>query len=234
MTIMGTVCTLFGFLVYVLEWEFGAIQAVGVILFVGLSVDYCLHLSHAFNEAAANSKLERITEALTQLGAAVVGGAVTTIGSVAFLFPCYIYLFVQLGVMIFVNMLLASLFTFFFLAPLLMVAGPSQDFCSIYSCGRIVVTAVTTRVSGRVSKFPPVRKPPSEKAAVVPEAPKERTETWPARSEPVEETNESNAIVIGSSSEENPAMDYGSPSSGAASSSHDDGVVESERPKTLF
>lgn len=132
-TIILTVSTLFGVLVWVLNWEFGAIQAVAVILFVGLSVDYCLHLGHSYNESIANTRLDRMTEALSQLGTAVLGGALTTLGSVVFLWPCYIYLFVQLGMMIFANMLLATLYTFLFLAPLLMVAGPTGHWSSIYS-----------------------------------------------------------------------------------------------------
>jgi hypothetical protein len=75
-----------------------------------------------------------VKETLQQLGTAVFGGAFTTIGCAVFLWPCYIYLFVQLGVMIFANMLLALIYSFFFLCPLLMVAGPTGYWCSFYAC----------------------------------------------------------------------------------------------------
>merc|ERR1740121_3165616 len=45
-----------------------------------------------------------------------------------FIFPCWIYLFVQLGVMICANMFLALAFTLFFLVPLLMICGPNKKF----------------------------------------------------------------------------------------------------------
>jgi len=61
-----------------------------------------------------------------------VGGALTTVGSVVFLWPCFIHPFMELGIMIFSNMCLALLFTFLFLVPLLMIAGPRGHFCSIY------------------------------------------------------------------------------------------------------
>jgi len=133
-TIVLNVSTLFGFLLYVMKWEFGAIEAVGVIFFVGLSVDYCLHINHSYNMALAPTRYQKVKETLQQLGTAVFGGAFTTIGCAVFLWPCYIYLFVQLGVMIFANMLLALLYSFLFLCPLLMVAGPTGYWCSFYAC----------------------------------------------------------------------------------------------------
>lgn len=35
-----------GFLFAIVGFEFGAIEAVGVTIFVGMSVDYCLHVAH--------------------------------------------------------------------------------------------------------------------------------------------------------------------------------------------
>jgi len=131
-TILLTVMTLFGYLVFVLRWEFGAIQAVGVIFFVGLSVDYCLHMAHAYNESQGKDRRQKSLEAITHLGTAMLGGMLTTVGSVAFLFPCWIHLFYQLGMMIFANMLIAFCYTFLFLVPLLMIAGPTGNCGSIY------------------------------------------------------------------------------------------------------
>lgn len=52
----------------------------------------------------------------------------TTAGATLFLFPTWIYLFHQLGVMLFTNAIIAMFFSFFFLAPLLAIAGP-VGFC---------------------------------------------------------------------------------------------------------
>merc|ERR1711918_32234 len=56
-----------------------------------------------------------------------------TAGSTVFLFFCHIWLFVQLGIMMFFNTLLALFFTFFFLSTLLMIAGPTGDCGDLYS-----------------------------------------------------------------------------------------------------
>lgn len=44
-------------------------EAIGATIFVGLSVDYCLHLAHAYNEAPGNSSRQKIRQALVVIGA---------------------------------------------------------------------------------------------------------------------------------------------------------------------
>ena len=46
LTIVLIVISLMGFLFAIVGFEFGAIEAVGVTIFVGMSVDYCLHVAH--------------------------------------------------------------------------------------------------------------------------------------------------------------------------------------------
>ena len=56
----------------------------------------------------------------------ILGAALTTASSSAFLFPCRIYLFVQLGIMLTSNTILAVFFALMFLVALLMLAGPTR------------------------------------------------------------------------------------------------------------
>ena len=53
---------------------------------IGFSVDYVVHLSHVYVDAGhrnppLNSRAERVTFALTSMGATVFSGAVTTFGT---------------------------------------------------------------------------------------------------------------------------------------------------------
>jgi len=160
---------------------------------------------------------------LSQLGTAILGGAVTTVGSVVFLWPCYISLFVQLGVMIFANMLIAVFMTFLFLAPLLMVAGPSghgRSKGSIYSMlfcrpcrryrkkqlGRSTSDLVTPVASGRAT--PDVDVSATDRAT---------DRHWPNSSEPGVaapqaspptpiSSSRPDADVVGARAEENPNL----------------------------
>ena len=124
LTIVLIVITLMGFLFAVAGFTFGAIEAVGVTIFVGMSVDYCLHVAHGYHSSASRTRKDKTTESLTALGVSILGAAMTTASSSAFLFPCRIYLFIQLGVMLVSNTILAVFFALVFLVAMLMIAGP--------------------------------------------------------------------------------------------------------------
>jgi len=98
-----------------------------VTIFVGLSVDYILHAAHGYSESKQTGRKNKVTDMLTRLGISIVGGALTTAGSCIFLFFCHIFLFVQLGVMLFCNCLIALFFAQLFLSSILMVMGPLED-----------------------------------------------------------------------------------------------------------
>lgn len=52
--------------------RFGVAEAIGATIFVGLSVDYCLHLAHAYNEAPGTSSRKKLREALVVIGLSCV------------------------------------------------------------------------------------------------------------------------------------------------------------------
>merc|ERR1719473_2363683 len=97
-----------------------------------MSIDYVLHLAHGYNTAHGDNRREKVEEALVHMGSALLGGAMTTAGATAFLFPSWIYLFHQMGVMLFANVIIALMFTFFFLSPLLSICGHSGHTGDIY------------------------------------------------------------------------------------------------------
>merc|ERR1711871_590255 len=132
LAIFMIVTTLMGFLFAVLGYTFGAIEAVGVTIFVGMSVDYALHMAHGYHSAHGSTRFEKIRDALTHLGISIIGGAVTTAGAAVFLFFCHMYLFVQLGTMMFMNTTLALYFSLFFMPALLVIAGPMTHMFDIH------------------------------------------------------------------------------------------------------
>merc|ERR1711998_309027 len=132
LSIFLIVTTLMGFLFAVLGYTFGAIEAVGVTIFVGMSVDYALHMAHGYHSAHGSNRFEKVRDALTHLGISIIGGAVTTAGAAVFLFFCHMYLFIQLGTMMFMNTTLALYFSLFFMPALLMIAGPLTHMFDIH------------------------------------------------------------------------------------------------------
>jgi len=128
------VASLMGVIFGIAQYPFGAIEAVGITIFVGLSVDYCLHTAHGYSGSTFDTRQLRVQDMLTKLGISIAGAAITTAGSCIFLFFCHIFLFLQLGVMLFANCLIAVVFSLFFLSALMMIAGP------LGRCGEIGYT----------------------------------------------------------------------------------------------
>merc|ERR1719171_2424424 len=77
----------------VLRWTFGPVEAIGLILFVGFSVDYTLHVAEAFHHAPP----PKVENAYKHVGRAVTSAAVTTAGSAFFLFFCTVNVFFNFG-----------------------------------------------------------------------------------------------------------------------------------------
>eukprot|EP00927_Polykrikos_kofoidii_P027934 TRINITY_DN2445_c0_g2_i1.p1 TRINITY_DN2445_c0_g2~~TRINITY_DN2445_c0_g2_i1.p1 ORF type:complete len:1477 (-),score=219.14 TRINITY_DN2445_c0_g2_i1:26-4456(-) len=53
LAVAGVVLLLFSVMIIVMRWSIGAIEVVSMIVFVGLAVDYCLHLAHKYHSCTA-------------------------------------------------------------------------------------------------------------------------------------------------------------------------------------
>jgi predicted RND superfamily exporter protein len=65
-------------MVYLLGWALGVIESIASIIVIGFSVDYVVHLSNAYLENEKTKRYERTQEALSIMGASILGGALTT------------------------------------------------------------------------------------------------------------------------------------------------------------
>jgi len=199
--VMTIIVGLLFVMVKILGWKIGAIEVLSLIVFVGLSVDYCLHLAHKYHSChiadveeesdeeeedipasalgtlrksisgitghqtarraaritvtisetplapqdtkrKANRKIlsqnrsterfERAKYALERIGSAIVGSALTTMGSACFLLPCIVHVFYKLGTVVCVVTFYALVFTLIPLPAILMCIGPcGHDFKSL-------------------------------------------------------------------------------------------------------
>ena len=66
-------------LLFVFGWNLGVTEAITVIMVVGLSVDYSVHLSHAYCDSKKKHRWSRARDAIEAVGISVFSGAVTTI-----------------------------------------------------------------------------------------------------------------------------------------------------------
>jgi predicted RND superfamily exporter protein len=122
------VICLVGAMIAVMGWKIGAIEALSVTIFVGMACDYCLHVAHAFRHSDAPTGRLRVRQALTMVGNAVLGAAVTTTVSCIFLLFCTITFFFKMGIVLMVNTTCSIYFALvFFPSFLSMGRGGSRE-----------------------------------------------------------------------------------------------------------
>ena len=74
-------------MISVLKWEFGPLEAIFLTTFVGSSVDYIVHVAHAYSQSFAGTRRQKVEKALMYVGSAVLNGAMTTLAAPLFLLP---------------------------------------------------------------------------------------------------------------------------------------------------
>ncbi|KNC55733.1 resistance-nodulation-cell division superfamily protein [Thecamonas trahens ATCC 50062] len=120
----------------VFGFTLGVNESLGLVICVGLAVDYTVHLAHSYNESEASGHLPRARQAsrmrllktqyaLTEMGVSIVGGAVTTLSSGAILvFFCKLLFFKRFGSLIFMTILCSLFISMLYLVSLLFTLGP--------------------------------------------------------------------------------------------------------------
>jgi len=79
-----------------LGWSLGSIESILIGIIAGFSVDYVVHLAHAY-EIAEGDTYERVTEAFGDLGISVFNGMVTSVAASIPLFFCSLQFFAKFG-----------------------------------------------------------------------------------------------------------------------------------------
>ena len=83
---VGFICAAEMALQHVLGYEMGVAESIGTIMVIGFSVDYVVHLAAHYVHSAAVTRFPRTTESVGEMGISIFSGAMTTIGSSAFLY----------------------------------------------------------------------------------------------------------------------------------------------------
>ena len=131
--LMTTACIFFivicllWFMVYVMQWPLGAMEALSVTIFVGMSCDYCLHFAHAFMHSEAPTQQLKVRQALTMVGNSILGAAITTIGSSVCLVFCVIVFFKKMGIIIIVNTVGSLFFALVFFPSMLSIGERGKE-----------------------------------------------------------------------------------------------------------
>ena len=71
--------------IYIFGWEFGLIESACVIVFIGISFDYVIHICHEYIHCIHTLRKDRMDYSFKNMGETIFSGAITTSFSGIFL-----------------------------------------------------------------------------------------------------------------------------------------------------
>ncbi|KAL3781799.1 hypothetical protein ACHAWO_000866 [Cyclotella atomus] len=101
-----------------LGWSLGSIESILIAIIAGFSVDYVVHLAHAY-EIAKGDTHQRITEAFGDLGISVFNGMITSVVASIPLFFCQLQFFAKFGTFLCLTIAFSWLYANFWYMSLL-------------------------------------------------------------------------------------------------------------------
>jgi len=107
-------CVLISVIGYVtmLGWTLGTIEAILFSILAGFSVDYVIHLAHAYVHAEGDTE-ERLTEAFGEMGISVFSGMLTSVVASIPLFFCTLTFFAKFGTFLCLTIAMSWIFANF-------------------------------------------------------------------------------------------------------------------------
>jgi len=123
--ICGVMATELAFM-YICGWDFGLSESLSIIIIIGFSVDYVVHLANAYLESSSPTRNERLSFSLLTMGISVVSGAVTTFGAGFFLIFPEITFFVKMGYIMISTVIVSIVWAMFFFTSVCAAFGPQE------------------------------------------------------------------------------------------------------------
>mmetsp|Transcript_19464 Transcript_19464/g.26917 ORF Transcript_19464/g.26917 Transcript_19464/m.26917 type:complete len:464 (-) Transcript_19464:102-1493(-) len=128
-TIAGIVLTVLGVgAKLIMGWSLDVTESISAVILIGLSVDYCVHLAHAYKESPSSKRGDRMRDALTTMGISVTAGAVTTFLAGAFLFGAVLPFFNKFGFIVVFTVISSYCWSMFFFTAACAAIGPEDEF----------------------------------------------------------------------------------------------------------
>lgn len=108
-------------------WTLGFLEAICFAILIGVSVDFVIHLSHAYSLLEGNVDRSRRTKyALIKMGPSILATAATTILSAVIMLFTVITFFQKFALILFFTVLQASIGSFIIFLTMMDCVGPSN------------------------------------------------------------------------------------------------------------
>ena len=115
-------------------WQLGISEALIVVIAVGLSVDYVIHLSTSYQHSAYKSRELKMKQAYSEMGVSILSGTLTSAGSGVFLFFNVLTIYHKFAVVIALTVFFSYMVSMLLFGAILMSIGPENGAGDIMFC----------------------------------------------------------------------------------------------------
>ena len=115
-------------------WEMGVSESISVVMLIGLSVDYIVHLAQAYKRSVANHRSAKTKSAFQEMGVSIFSSTVTTFLAGVALFGGQITIFQKFALVICSTVIFSFLTSMLFFGALMHTLGPQHAWCDLCSC----------------------------------------------------------------------------------------------------
>jgi len=109
------------------NYQLGSTTSICITILAGFSVDYVVHLAHAYNDSDAETRAEKFQEAFDVIGVSVLSGMVTSFLASAVLLTCQLQFFAIFGFFMIFTVTWAWLWGNCFFMCLMRWIGPDKN-----------------------------------------------------------------------------------------------------------
>jgi predicted RND superfamily exporter protein len=99
-----------------------------MVILIGFSVDYVVHLSVDYMHSAHPTRSEKMKQALSEMGVSILSGSITTFGSGVFLFGGKIIIFNKFAILVTCTISFSFLVAMLLFSAFMHIMGPENGF----------------------------------------------------------------------------------------------------------
>lgn len=108
-------------------WELGISESISIVIIIGLSVDYVVHLAAAYMHSPYACRYDKMKQAYGEMGVSILSGTFTTLGSGAMLFGGVVTVFQKFAILITSTIAIAFVVSMVFFGAVIHIMGPQQS-----------------------------------------------------------------------------------------------------------
>lgn len=151
LTILGVLTSVLGSMV-ALGWELGTIESICLTILAGFSVDYVVHLAHAFVHADKKDRSDKVQTALDEIGISVLFGMFTSASAAFALIACQIQFFHKFGVFLLMTVSMSWVWANLGFMASMAVFGPDDETPSWLQFPASMIRSMTLKKAVQMQK----------------------------------------------------------------------------------